>query len=97
MLVDDLDLAVAHQILLVAQKQVPRGQGLGHELAAAPLTGPKPAQRLGDVGEALLAAIEDLDLAFARMQEEVGPLAQLAAEKERLPADFHLLLALRLS
>ena len=91
-LVDDLHLALAHEVVLVALEHVQRGERLAHELLAPARPLPDPAQVLGDALQRLLAGVGDLD---ALLADAVVGLAQRAGDLERVAVHLLARAALR--
>ena len=87
-LVDDLHLAGAHDVLLVALEQVKRRQGATNQLFAAPRPHPHPAIGFGQLGGTAAPAIAQFDVMLARPDDEVRTRVHLARHGQGLAVDL---------
>ena len=83
-LVDDLHLAIAHQVIPIELIGVQRHQRLRDQLLPATPAGPHPAQRPGNVVNPLDPALGQLDQVLASVDEEVQFAFELHRDRQRL-------------
>ena len=82
-LVDDHDLALFHQVVLVALELMQRRERLLHQLLAPVGTGPEAAHAGGELLQPLLAGIGDADAGLVMLEDEILTLLELPREIQR--------------
>ena len=87
-LVDDLDAAIADQVVLVPKVKMSGAQGLLHQQLTATGTQPGAAKGRGEFDQTRLAEFRQCDVPVAGTHGELAPLrVQLSGELERLAID----------